>query len=69
MFSVEAIEESVLTTVSAATVFLPKNIKAATATEATPTLNLRTEYRRRFSPLTLCNLRRSFFPIMNSPCF
>ncbi|RSI74988.1 hypothetical protein D8856_09730 [Streptococcus mitis] len=68
-FSVEVLGESVLASVLAATAFPPKNMKAATATEATPTLNLRTEYRSRFSALALYNLRRAFLSMNVSPCF
>ena len=67
VFSVEVLEESVLANVSAETTFPPKNMKAATATEATPTLNLRTEYRSRFSALARFNLRLAFLSMNISP--
>ena len=67
VFSVEVLEESAVASVSAETTFPPKNMKAATATEATPALNLRTEYRSRFSALALRNLRRAFLSINISP--
>ena len=68
-FSVEVLEESVLASVSAETTFPPKTMKAATATEATPTLSLRTENRSRLSAFARFNLRLAFLSMNISPFF